>query len=93
MALGLLDVGVSSTAAGVATKIVAADLSVGQKDGLWASFGSIWLVLLISLTIAPAAAQEPKKTNIVFMLTDNLGYGELGVYAGYTCDRRTTPQA
>ena len=31
----------------------------------------------------PAPAQAPeKKPNIVFMLADNLGYGELGAYGG-----------
>ena len=36
------------------------------------------------MTIAsgPVAAQQPKKPNIVVILTDNLGYGELGVYGG-----------
>jgi len=29
-----------------------------------------------------ASAAETKKPNIVFILTDNLGYGELGVYGG-----------
>jgi len=34
------------------------------------------------VAITPTAAQQPKKPNIVFMLMDNLGYGELGVYGG-----------
>ena len=43
----------------------------------------IWLGLLIPsvaviVASTPAAAQQPKKPNIVFMLADNLGYGELG---------------
>ncbi len=29
-----------------------------------------------------ASAAETKKPNILFILTDNLGYGELGVYGG-----------
>jgi len=40
---------------------------------------------------APAEAQE-KKPNIVFMLTDNLDYGELGVYGrGILRGARTPP--
>jgi hypothetical protein len=48
---------------------------------------STWLgslVSLVAVTVAtvPAAAQQPKKPNIVVILADNLGYGELGVYGG-----------
>src|SRR6516165_5593285 len=35
----------------------------------------------IFCVVAPAKAAE-EKPNIVFMLMDNLGYGELGVYGG-----------
>jgi arylsulfatase A-like enzyme len=41
--------------------------------------------------ITPSAAQEPKKPNIVFILTDNLGYGELGVYGGGILRGAPTP--
>jgi arylsulfatase len=37
---------------------------------------------LLSLGMAPALAQSRKAPNILFILTDNLGYGELGVYGG-----------
>jgi arylsulfatase A-like enzyme len=55
-----------------------------------------WLSLLASVAAvtvasAPAAAQQPKKPNIVFMLTDNLGYGELGVYGGGILRGAPTP--
>src|SRR5262249_58135429 len=43
-----------------------------------------WLLLAaaaILCAVAPAQARE-KNPNIVFMLMDNLGYGELGVYGG-----------
>ena len=44
----------------------------------------VWLLLAaaaILCAVTPAKAAE-KKPNIVFMLMDNLGYGELGVYGG-----------
>src|SRR6266853_5020953 len=44
----------------------------------------VWQLLAaaaILCAVAPAKAAE-KKPNIVFMLMDNLGYGELGVYGG-----------
>ena len=41
----------------------------------------------------PALAQIPdKKPNIVFMLADNLGYGELGVYGGGILRGAPTPR-
>ena len=40
--------------------------------------------------IAPAKAEE-NKPNIVFMLMDNLGYGELGVYGGGILRGAPTP--
>ena len=55
-----------------------------------------WLGLLasvaaVTVAITPAIAQQPKKPNIVFMLTDNLGYGELGVYGGGILRGAPTP--
>jgi arylsulfatase A-like enzyme len=56
-----------------------------------------WLGLLASVaavTVAstPAATQQQaKKPNIVFMLMDNLGYGELGVYGGGILRGAPTP--
>ena len=59
---------------------------------------NIWhglmLVSFATLTFAsaPAVAQQPKKPNIVFMLMDNLGYGELGVYGGGILRGAPTPR-
>ena len=50
------------------------------------------LTVTMALTgaAAPAHAQD-KKPNIVFMLTDNLGYGELGSYGGGILRGAPTP--
>jgi arylsulfatase len=45
----------------------------------------------VTTTSAPANAQQPKP-NIVFMLMDNLGYGELGVYGGGILRGAPTPR-
>ena len=53
--------------------------------------------LLASLLAVPALGQttlvrEDKKPNIVFILMDNLGYGELGVYGGGITRGAPTPR-
>src|ERR1700686_5500771 len=59
---------------------------------------SIWLGSLVSLVAmmstasVPAVAQQPKKPNIVFILMDNLGYGELGIYGGGILRGAPTPR-
>ena len=57
----------------------------------------IWLSSVASLaamTLAnvPVVAQQPKKPNIVFILMDNLGYGELGIYGGGILRGAPTPR-
>jgi hypothetical protein len=41
--------------------------------------GLLWTGVFL---IAPTPAQAQQKPNILFILVDNLGYGELGVYGG-----------
>src|SRR5262245_46853083 len=61
---------------------------------------TVWPILAavaILCAVAPARAQEKKpnseqKPNIVFMLMDNLGYGELGVYGGGILRGAPTPR-
>jgi len=55
---------------------------------LLASFAAV----AVAVVNAPAVAQQPKKPNIVFMLMDNLGYGELGVYGGGILRGAPTPR-
>src|SRR4051812_14745931 len=47
----------------------------------------------LMFSAGPAPAQVPeKKPNIVFMLADNLGYGELGAYGGGILRGAPTPR-
>src|SRR5215831_14012124 len=52
---------------------------------------SLLAAAAILCAVAPAKAQE-KNPNIVFMLVDNLGYGELGVYGGGLLRGAPTPR-
>ena len=40
----------------------------------------------------PAVAQQPQKPNVVFILADNVGYGDLGPYGGGEMRGAATPQ-
>jgi Sulfatase len=50
----------------------------------------IGVVVLALLSVAVQAAD--KKPNIVFILTDNLGYGEVGAYGGGLTRGAATPR-
>src|SRR5262249_46844010 len=52
---------------------------------------SLLAAAAIICAVTPTKAQE-NKPNIVFMLVDNLGYGELGVYGGGILRGAPTPR-
>src|SRR6187200_1265922 len=55
------------------------------------SLGTMAAALMLSA--GPVSAQvAPRKPNIVFMLADNLGYGELGAYGGGILRGAPTPR-
>lgn len=54
------------------------------------SFGCTTTVALM-MAVAPAIAQD-KKPNIVFILADNVGYGDLGSYGGGELRGAPTPR-
>ena len=50
--------------------------------------GSVASFVAMTLANPPVVAQQPKKPNIVFILMDNLGYGELGSLRRWHPSRR-----
>jgi len=44
----------------------------------------IQALLVLMATATQAIAQQPPKPNIVFILVDNTGWGDWGVYGGTT---------
>jgi arylsulfatase A-like enzyme len=55
---------------------------------------STLLASVVGLTMAcmPAIAQQPQKPNVVFILADNVGYGDLGPYGGGELRGAPTPR-
>jgi arylsulfatase len=67
---------------------------VPVRSGLLAGLGLLVAALVLT-TRADAQSTKPasgKKPNIVFILMDNLGYGELGVYGGGVTRGAPTPR-
>jgi hypothetical protein len=59
----------------------------------------VWVTILIGLVVLHgktsanvAPSQTSTKPNIVFILVDNVGYGELGVYGGGILRGAPTPR-
>src|SRR6201999_3055106 len=51
------------------------------------------LALFLAVTgTAPTSAQQPQKPNVVFILADNVGYGDLGSYGGGELRGAPTPR-
>ena len=51
------------------------------------------LALFLAVTgTAPTSAQQPQKPNVVFILADNVGYGDLGPYGGGELRGAPTPR-
>ena len=49
-------------------------------------------VLVLMATATQAVAQQPPKPNVVFILADNVGYGDLGSYGGGELRGAPTPR-
>jgi arylsulfatase len=54
-------------------------------------FGALTAVFLWAVTALPVLAQEAKP-NVVFILSDNVGYGDLGPYGGGELRGAPTPR-
>src|SRR5271168_4082057 len=56
------------------------------------SFSLATIAMLFVVTMVPAVKAQAKKPNIVYILTDNLGWGELGAYGGGSALGAPTPR-
>jgi arylsulfatase len=63
-----------------------------KRMNLSRALGLAGLLLAGLLAVGQAAAQTAKQPNILFILVDNLGYGELGVYGGGALRGAPTPR-
>ena len=55
-------------------------------------FATTVILMITVVVVARGQATATTKPNIVFILTDNLGYGELGVYGGGILRGAPTPR-
>src|SRR5258708_8851879 len=53
---------------------------------------TVLAVLVLMVAAAQAVAQQPPKPNVVFILADNVGYGDLGSYGGGELRGAPTPR-
>jgi len=77
-----------------ATSLILIPINVKNEDYVMLAKltrSTISLIWILSLCNA-AIAQETSKPNIVFVLADNLGWGELGVYGGGELRGAPTPR-
>jgi arylsulfatase A-like enzyme len=66
-----------------------------RSAAAWATVGTVLSAATLMVATRAKAAEGPKqsaKPNIVFVLTDNLGYGELGCYGGGILRGAPTPR-
>ena len=62
----------------------------GPSRGILGAWAVGLCLLAQPLIIAPALAQD-RKPNVVFILADNVGYGDLGAYGGGELRGAPTP--
>src|SRR6478752_7670730 len=60
--------------------------------GRYLSTAPLALCLAVAAASAPSSAQQPQKPNVVFILADNVGYGDLGPYGGGELRGAPTPR-
>jgi arylsulfatase A-like enzyme len=56
------------------------------------SIGLLASGVAVTVASVPAAAQQTQKPNVVFILADNVGYGDLGAYGGGELRGAPTPR-